>query len=143
MQTNEGKPAKFLLYNSKGHPDFIMTMLVVMILALFLVVLFWMLLNIMALRMTGSTGNVQLSQFIMSFNENARLIVLGICSSVFSLAGAYYLRRASFDKHYAVLKEVKAKFGMAKDDDAKAATFAEAEVSTLSHQNYDDEEEDI
>ncbi len=34
------RPASFMLRNSKGHPDFVMTMLVAVTLAMFIVVMF-------------------------------------------------------------------------------------------------------
>lgn len=144
MALNARRPARFILKNSKGRPDFIMTMLVAVTLALFIVVMFWMVLNLLAFRMTVSgTANHGVIDLLGSFNENARLIVVGLASSVFSLAGAYYLRRSSFDTHYEKLlrtkNEILDKFSGASAD----SNYAAPGQSTLSHPNYDDGEEDI
>jgi hypothetical protein len=138
-------PASFLLRNSKGHPDFVMTMLVAVTLAMFIVVLFWLLLNIMAFRysLVGADGQHALLQVLQSFNENARLIVLGFASSVFSLAGAYYLRRASHDKHFAEREKIKLDHGVPIGADGDTTGFVSTGRSTLLHPNYDDGEEDI
>lgn len=129
----QGRPARFLMRNSKGHPDFVMTMLVTVIVATLLVLLFWTALNLLAFRAPFLTKPAASSEaavatvdstdtatppvatqdplldddqldylrdLLDTFNEHAQLIVLGLASSIFSLAGAYYLRRASYDKHY-------------------------------------------
>jgi hypothetical protein len=139
------RPASFLLRNSKGHPDFVMTMLVAVTLAMFIVVLFWLLLNIMAFRysLVGADGQSTLLEMLQSFNENARLIVLGFASSVFSLAGAYYLRRASHDKHYAEREKTKMDHGVPVGVNGGTTGFVSPGHSTMLHPNYDDGEEDI
>lgn len=138
------RPASFLLRNSKGHPDFVMTMLVAVTLAMFIVVMFWLLLNILAFRYAvNETASEALLKLLETFNLNARLIVLGFASSVFSLAGAYYLRRASFDKHFAVREKTKLEHGIPTGEGADTSGFVLPELSTLLHPNYDDSEEDI
>ena len=138
------RPASFMLNNSKGHPDFVMTMLVAVTLAMFIVVLFWMLLNVLAFRAaTDAEPSKYVFQVLESFNENARMIVLGFGSSVFSLAGAYYLRRASYDKHFQERERTRLEFGADVTDGGDQSGFQPIEQSTLLHENYDDEEEDI
>ncbi len=145
------RPASFLLRNSKGHPDFVMTMLVAVTMAMFVVVLVWILLNLLAFRMTATPSPTdellglmdRAITLLASFNENARLIVLGFASSVFSLAGAYYLRRASYDKHYESLEKTRVEQGISIGGRAATSGFLPTEQSTLLHPNYDDGEEDI
>jgi hypothetical protein len=141
------KPAKFLLKNSKGHPDFVMTMLVAVILCLFIVLLYWMMLNLIGLQLIASaternSGVVEaVSASLSSFNDNSQIIIVGICSSVFSLAGSYYLRRASFDKHYVEKKKVEldaVQKIMVKDVGLEGTTD-----SSIGIPHFDDEEEDI
>lgn len=144
MTDKKLNPARFLMVNSKGHPDFIMTMLVSVTLALFLVLLFWMMLNLLALKLSlANQGANSIVKLLDSFNENARLLVLGISSSVFSLAGAYYLRRQAHDKHYVEYKKAKHEMGIIDKDEEPRSVFTSIGESTLSHPNYDDEEEDI
>ena len=138
------RPASFMLNNSKGHPDFVMTMLVAVTLAMFLVVLFWMLLNVLAFRAaTDADSSKYVFQMLESFNENARMIVLGFGSSVFSLAGAYFLRRYSYDKHFQERERTRLEFGADVTNEGDQSGFQPIEESTLQHRNYDDEEEDI
>jgi acetyl-CoA acetyltransferase len=147
----ERRAASFMLKNSKGHPDFVMTMLVAVTMAMFVVVLVWILFNLLAIRMTATpnpTSDVlsmmdRAITLLASFNENARLIVLGFASSVFGLAGAYYLRRASYDKHYEAMKKTNLEQGIVNGDSASATGFLPPGQSTLLHPNYDDSEEDI
>ena len=138
------QPARFLLNNSKGYPDFVMTMLVAVTLALFLVLILWAAINILGFRLSSDPqASDQFVEFIKSFNQNSRLIVLGICSSVFSLAAAYYLRRKSYDDHY-IQKE---NLDVSRIGDMLSgldvAGFITPDKSTLTHPNYDDEDEDI
>lgn len=144
MATDARRPARFILKNSKGRHDFIMTMLVAVTLALFIVVMFWMVLNLLAFRMavTG-TAEQDVIDLLKSFNNNARLIVVGLASSVFSLAGAYYLRRSSFDTHYEKLIRTKDEILNKFTGGSGEIKYAAPEQSTLSHPNYDDGEEDI
>jgi hypothetical protein len=141
------KPAKFLLKNSKGHPDFVMTMLVAVILCLFIVLLYWMMLNLIGLQIIASAtenhpGVVEaVSNSLNSFNDNSQIIIIGICSSVFSLAGSYYLRRASFDKHYVEKKKVELE--AVKNAVAKNFGLEGTNDSSVGLPLFDDEEEDI
>jgi hypothetical protein len=96
MSQIKGSPARFLLRNSHGRQDFVMTMLVVAMLALVVSILFFVLINYPNLRGSTGPGN---TESVGKF-DNVRLIILGICSCVFSLAGAYYLRRKAYDEHY-------------------------------------------
>ncbi|MEE9464055.1 MAG: hypothetical protein V3W14_00595 [Candidatus Neomarinimicrobiota bacterium] len=138
------RPASFLLKNSKGHPDFVMTMLVAVILATFIVILFWMLMNTLAIKgAMGASSDSTVLRALGNFNDNARLIVLGLCSSIFSLAGAYYLRRASFDKHHEAVEKTQVEHGISLGGTAATSGFQSTEESTLLHPNYDDSEEDI
>jgi len=139
---NEKKPARFILKNSKGHPDFVMTMLVAFSLALFLLLLFWVMLNVIGLLnvMGDGVNSEQMVKFIDSFNKNLQLVVIGLSSSVFGLAGTYYLRRKSYDQHY--LEKQKTWHNMG-DIVSGIEGFVDNKKSTLSHKNYDDEEEDI
>ncbi|UCE19724.1 MAG: hypothetical protein JSV84_05100 [Gemmatimonadota bacterium] len=158
MTSERGAPASFLLRNSKGYPDFVMTMLVAVTLALFVVILCWMALNLVGLHSISATpasqagtGDIEGSvvsaggsvQLLNSFNENARLIVLGLCSSVFSLAGAYYLRRRSHDIHYESWQKTKVELGLQDAGARIPSGYVSPVRSTLTHANYDDEEEDI
>ena len=140
MAKEKGTPAGFLLNNSRGRPDFIMTMLTVIILTFVCVILFWMMLNLLAVKLSSNENIIKL---LGNFNENARLIVLGLCSSIFSLAGAYYLRRSAYDKHFESLKKTKSMLGEDDPADSPAGGYAPPAQSTLTHANYDDEEEDI
>jgi hypothetical protein len=158
-KTNErGAPASFLLRNSKGYPDFVMTMLVAVTLALFVVILCWMALNPVCLHRISAppasqsgTGDVERSvvsaggsvQVLNSFNENARLIVLGLYSAVFSLAGVYYLRRRSHDIVYESWQKTKVELGLDEAGARIPAGHVSPGRSTLMHSNYDDGEEDI
>ncbi len=144
MAEDKGSPARFLLRNSRGRPDFLMTMLVVMVLALLVSVLFFMMINYLSLRGAGAGTNEQVAESLRNFNDNVRLIILGICSSVFSLAGAYYLRRKAYDEHYESYTQTKASLGaLVGGGSLPSVSFAEPSGSTLTHPNYDDEEEDI
>jgi magnesium-transporting ATPase (P-type) len=151
----KGAPARFLLRNSQGRQDFIMTMLVVAMLALVVSILFFMLINYLSLR--GSTANGG-TDAVGNFNDNMRLIILGVCSSVFTLAGAYYLRRKAYDEHYESYVKSKESYlkaqaelgAITSDNSLPATTFVPARgssvltgVSTLAHPGYDDEEEDV
>jgi hypothetical protein len=155
MSQIQGTPARFLLRNSHGRQDFIMTMLVVAMLALVVSILFFMLINYLNLR--GSIGNGN-TEAVGKFNDNMRLIILGICSCVFSLVGAYYLRRKAYDEHYESYMQTKESYlktqaelgAIAIDSFPPTKTFVpgglstvSAGVSTLAHPSYDDEEEDI
>ena len=136
------RPARFLLKNSKGHPDFVMTMLVAFSVALFLLLLFWVMINLIGLLnvlTVDAQGNGTLVEFIKSFNSNLQLVVIGLSSSVFGLAGTYYMRRKSYDEHY--LEKQKTWHSMGSIVDAEG--FIDKAKSTLQHPNYDDEEEDI
>ena len=140
------KPAGFLLINSKGRPDFLMTMLVVVIVASLLVILFWMGLNlIVVFGHWTDAQHQQLTQHMINFNEQTQIIILGLFSSIFTLAGSYYLRRSSYDKHY--LEREKFQHEVAKETQvaiaAPLAGFIENTQSTLLHPNYDDTGEDI
>ncbi len=138
------KPAGFLLRNSKGHPDFIMTMLVAVILATFLVILFWMWMNTRAMDMAvkPNLGTGILDQ-LKDFNKTSQLIILGLFSSVFSLAGAYYLRRMSQDKEQTAIEKVRLEQGLIDSDSEANSGLLAPEQSTLMDRNYDDGEEDI
>jgi len=150
-------PSSFLLNNSKGRPDFIMTMLVVVILALLVILVIWLGLNSLAMinakEMPGRESSAVI-ELMKSFNTNAQLIILGVCSSVFTLAGTYYLRRSAYDDHHE--ERAKRKFNeqrvaegqqqhgrVAGVQPALNQGFVNNEESTLAHPNYDDEEEDI
>lgn len=144
----ENQPAKFLLKNSKGHPDFVMTMLVAVILCLFVVLLYWMMLNLIGLHLLTQSSPenekiaASVSSLLANFNENSQIIIIGICSSVFSLAGSYYLRRASFDKHHVE----KMKLGLPTAISSIATGnvgLAGKSDSSIGHPNFDDEDEDI
>lgn len=140
------KPAKFLLSNSKGYPDFVMTMLVAVILCLFIVLLYWMMLNLIGIYLlTQPQANPDVVQsvsvLLANFNENSQIIILGICSSVFSLAGTYYLRRSAYDKHYVEKKKLDTQLDT--NTHNQNAGLAESSTSSISHPNFDDEEEDI
>ncbi len=138
------RPASFLLRNSKGHPDFVMTMLVAVILATFLVILFWMLMNTLAIKgAMGTPPDPVVLTALSNFNDNTRLIVLGLCSSIFSLAGAYYLRRASYDKHYESLEKTRVEHGIPNGGGAATSGFLPPDQSSLLHTNYDNTGEDI
>lgn len=142
------QPATFLLINSKGHPDFIMTMLVVVIIALLFTVLFWMGLNTMFFITEYESGRGEyMTHFMGVFNDNAQVIIIGLCSSIFTLAGTYYLRRSSFDKHHEVSKQNKNEHLMESalpgTGSSVISGFVENNETTLIHPNYDDEEEDI
>lgn len=141
---NNMKPASFLLRNSKGHPDFIMTMLVAVILATFLVILFWMWMNTRAMD-TAIKISLQANVLahLKDFNETSRLIILGLFSSVFSLAGAYYLRRMSQDKVQTAIEKVRLEQGSIDSDGESNSGLLSPEQSTLLDPNYDDGEEDI
>ncbi|MCG8533479.1 MAG: hypothetical protein MI808_00110 [Pseudomonadales bacterium] len=140
------KPAKFLLKNSKGHPDFVMTMLVAVILCLFVVLLYWMMLNLVGLHLLTqeniNTKHVEpVSNLLANFNQNSQIIIIGICSSVFSLAGSYYLRRASYDKHY--VEKLKLEQHQQKIVTNPSVGLEGNSISSVGHPNFDDEEEDI
>ena len=140
--TMPNRPARFLLRNSKGHPDFVMTMLVAFSVALFLLLLFWIMINLIGLLnviSNSASGNTTLVGFIDSFNNNLQLVVIGLSSSVFGLAGTYYLRRKSYDEHYLEKQKTWHNMGSILDVDG----FIDKAKSTLQHPNYDDEEEDI
>ena len=149
MTKDKGKPAKFIIRNSKGYPDFLMTMLTVVTVALLVLLLFWICLNILAFRdsKTQETDS-GFVQYLQSFNENSRIMVLGICSSIFSFAGAYYLRRQSYDKHYESMKQMDTNLiqstvsGIIIDPDRKNSFLPPSETKR-QHPNYDDEGEDI
>lgn len=155
MNDFKGQPAKFLLNNSKGRPDFLMTMLTIVTIAMLIVLLFWMALNLIAFRTTLTKEAIaanennkteesfipQLILLVSDFNSNTRLIILGLASSVFSLAGAYYLRRKNYDEHY--LKNEKSKLFMGFKENGETPSFVPADKSTIDHPNYDDESEDI
>ncbi|MBX2857083.1 MAG: hypothetical protein KTR17_00345 [Cellvibrionaceae bacterium] len=152
-------PSSFLLNNSKGRPDFIMTMLVVVILALLVMLVIWLGLNSLAMvsgqNLSREESNA-LVELMQSFNSNAQLIILGICSSVFTLAGTYYLRRSSYDNHHEQRAHRKLQEKMMTTQQgagggrvagvqsaASAMGYVDNQQSTLQHPNYDDEEEDI
>ena len=140
------KPAKFLLKNSKGHPDFVMTMLVAVILCLFVVLLYWMMLNLVGLHLLTqeniNTKHVEpVSNLLANFNQNSQIIIIGICSSVFSLAGSYYLRRASYDKHY--VEKLKLEQHQQTIVTNPSVGLEGNSSSSVGHPNFDDEEEDI
>lgn len=144
------KPAGFMLINSKGYPDFVMTMLVVVILALLLVIIFWMGLNLLVFSGDWNSENSKaLGGFISSFNENSQIIILGLCSSVFTLAGTYYLRRSSHDKNYTEREKNHITNNLPIDGGLLGAVagvvsgFVDNKDTTLDHPHYDDEEEDI
>ena len=143
------KPAKFLLKNSKGHPDFVMTMLVAVILCLFVVLLYWMMLNLIALHFITQTNAENravaeaISSLLANFNENSQIIIIGICSSVFSLAGSYYLRRAAYDKHYVEKMKLEMEMENKTPEVSGDVGLAGQNDSSVGHPNFDDEEEDI
>ena len=150
-------PSSFLLNNSKGRPDFIMTMLVVVILALLVLLVIWLGLNSLAMvsgQNLSQSESSTLVELMKSFNTNAQLIILGVCSSVFTLAGTYYLRRSSYDNHHEQRAARKMQEKMRNEQGyggrvagvqppATSQGFVENQQSTLLHPNYDDEEEDI
>ncbi|VUD59188.1 hypothetical protein TDB9533_02613 [Thalassocella blandensis] len=142
----KNKPAKFLLSNSKGYPDFVMTMLVAVILCLFIVLLYWMMLNLIGLYLlTQPTANPEVVQsvsvLLANFNENSQIIIIGICSSVFSLAGTYYLRRSAYDNHYVEKKKLDTQ--VTTQIHNRNVGLAESTSSSIGHPHFDDEEEDI
>lgn len=152
----KNSPAKFLLKNSKGYPDFIMTMLVAVILCLFIVLLFWMMLNLLGLHLlsspNASTDMVNsVANLLSNFNEHSQIIIVGICSSVFSLAATYYLRRSAFDKHYVEKKrlenEISQEHSTLEHSTVENSTLEHGLVgnnqSSIGHPNFDDDEEDI
>ena len=146
MNLMKSKPAKFLLSNSKGYPDFVMTMLVAVILCLFIVLLYWMMLNLIGLHLlTQPEANPEIVQsvsvLLANFNENSQIIIIGICSSVFSLAGTYYLRRAAYDKHYVEKKRLDT--DLAAQQTLHNVGLEGVSTSSIAHPNFDDEEEDI
>ena len=142
--SNTDRPASFMLNNSKGHPDFVMTMLVAVILATFLVILFWMWMNTQALEMAVHTElETQILSQLKDFNETSRYIILGLFSSVFSLAGAYYLRRSSYDKHFQERERTRLELGADVTDGGDQSGFQPIDRSTRLHPSYDDGEEDI
>ncbi len=137
------KPAAFLMRNSQGYPDFIMTMLVYFSVALFILLLFWIGFQYLAFKITYSLQGEATHPFVefcKSFNDTIRLIVLGVSSTIFGLAGSYMLRRKFKDDHYIQLKQQEIDLG---GKIADATGFIGETESTLSHSNYDDEEEDI
>lgn len=138
-------PAKFLLKNSKGYPDFVMTMLVAVILCLFVVLLYWMMLNLIGLHLLSNPNAEKstvesISALLSNFNENSQIIIVGICSSVFSLAGTYYLRRAAYDKHYVEKKKLDTETSDKKFNNVGLEGSSD---SSIGHPNFDNEEEDI
>jgi len=139
------KPASFILRNSKGHPDFVMTMLVAVILATFLVILFWMWMNTRAMDVAAINPNLETEVLVQlkDFNETSRYIILGLFSSVFSLAGAYYLRRMSQDKGQTAIEKARLEQGLSDSDSEANSGLLAPEQSTLMDSNYDDGEEDI
>ncbi len=155
---NKRAPANFLLVNSIGRPDFIMTMLVVVIVAFLVVILFWIGLNSMTILLQVQTSSeaearraFQIADLMRTFNEQAQIIILGLASSVFTLAGAYYLRRSSYDKNDVEREQIQFENatrtsgvgGIAGAVSSASEGFVENTETTLSHPNYDDEEEDI
>lgn len=143
IDPKKGNPARFLLRNSRGRRDFLMTMLVIVILAMLLSILFFLFMNFLSLLGTGVAADSEAAATLRSFNDNIRLVILGLCSSVFSLAGAYYLRRSSYDRHYESYTKTKAELGISDEGGGAMGSFSLPGASTLSHPNYDDEEEDI
>lgn len=147
MNGEKSAPASFLLVNSKGRPDFIMTMLVVVIVAILLLLLAWLGFNFLALHSTlaqkPGVTNQALVDLVANFNNNTQIIVISLASSVFSLAGAYFLRRASYDKHHLEKKRLDLDRQARDEASDKAGGFVQQGGQTLTHPNYDDEEEDI
>ena len=141
-------PANFLMRNSKGYPDFIMTMLVYFSMALFVLLIIWALAQYFGFRITSQmAGNDKDHPFLMfmtSFNDTIRMIVIGVSGSVFGLAGSYLLRRKFHDDHF--LEKIKCE----SQDLNQGSSIVEAiegflkpGESSMTHPNFDDEEEDI
>lgn len=137
-------PANFIMRNSKGYPDFIMTMLVYFSLALFVLLLIWVLAQYFGFRVTAQMGAEDKDHpfllFITSFNDTIRMIVIGVSASVFGLAGSYLLRRKFHDDHYLEKKKFESQ------DSAIVEIiegFLKPGESSMAHPNFDDEEEDI
>ncbi len=136
-------PAGFIMRNSRGYPDFIMTLLVYFSLALFTLLIIWVLLQYCGLRFSlriPADGTHPFMEFMHGFNETIRLIIISLSGSIFGLAGSYLLRRKFYDDHY--LEKQKRK-GSSHHTEIHTSGFVTASQSSLQHSNYDDEEEDI
>jgi len=138
------KPATFIMHNSKGFPDFIMTMLVYFSITLFVLLLVWILTQYFGFRVTSNMSAADKEHpflmFLQSFNDTIRMIVIAVSGSVFALAGSYLLRRKFHDDHY--LNKLKFESDTQKHAPITHGTLG-FEQSSISHPNFDDEEEDI
>ena len=137
-------PANFLLRNSKGYPDFIMTMLVYFSMALFILLIIWALAQYFGFRITAqmavSDKDHPFLMFMTSFNDTIRMIVIGVSASVFGLAGSYLLRRKFHDDHYLQKKKFESQGSPIVE---VIEGFLKPGESSMAHPNFDDEEEDI
>lgn len=140
---NKQAPAGFIMRNSRGYPDFIMTMLVYFSLALFILLIIWVMVQYFGFRVSlrlASDAKHPFIEFLHGFDETIRLIIISISGSVFGLSGSYLLRRKFYDDHHLERQKIKPRSGHTLID---TDGFINAGQSTLTHGNYDDDEEDI
>ena len=146
MSNNRGKPASFILNNSKGYPDFIMTMLIYFSLALFLLLILWVLAQYFGLRFTAeldpeTANDHPFITYMKHFNDTLKTIVLGVSGSVFALATSYMLRRKFHDDHFLAMKRLDNTLPGSGVMDMVSG-FLQPGQSSKTHPHYDNEEED-
>lgn len=143
MSIRTGKPASFIKNNSKGEPDFVMTLLVWFAKVVIYSSLVWAAVNLIVLGLTQTDASNEVRaftlQYLVAFNDGFWKGVVGICGVTGSLASAYYLRRKNSDQNKLELMKVQARSGLL----GWASDFVDNAKSTIGHKNYDPSKEDI
>ncbi len=147
MHNQMQRPAKFLMINSKGKPDFIFTLLTIFSFILIFLIIFWAAFNLLAFFHTlNNTNSQNMIDLLKNYNENMRYIFITFVVQVLGLAGTYYKRRSQQEKGNGKANEGESPGSASLWPSIladKGLNFVSEKTSTLTHPNYDDEEEDI
>ncbi len=102
MNSAKGMPSKWLLYNSRGFPDFLFTILTYSLILLALVSFIWIAFGILSFIHAGTPK----ADTLIKVMESMKTGLVSLAGVVFGLAGSYTVRRFKYDQHYLEKKKI-------------------------------------
>lgn len=133
MSEFRGKPSPWLLYNSKGFPDFLFTILTYSMLLLMLVSFTWIAFGILAYL---NADNAK-AEVILKVMDSMKTGLISLAGVVFGLAGSYTVRRYKKDEHWLEKKKLESEAAVPPPPVSQKTTVPVQEGLTLVENEED------